>query len=278
MRGWVLLLGVAAMAATVGGPGGAAAQPAGRPQVAAHRGGALLWPENSLLAFRKALELGAHFLELDVHLSKDGQLVVIHDPALDRTTTGQGPVRERTLDELRLMRLKDTSGAVTSEALGTLDEVLELAAHARRRVLVEIKVDDRRQRYPGIEEKVLAALDRHLMAPFVVVMAFEAETWRRVLELRPGMLTCALYSPRMVGNRAGGMQAVVDEAKGAGVAFLGLQQALVTPDTLARTRAAGLKVGAWTVNDAAAIRQVVGAGVDVVISDRPDLALEIAGR
>ena len=64
--------------------------------VAAHRGGALLWPENSLLAFRNAVGLGADYLEFDVHLSKDGEVIVIHDPTLDRTTTGAGPVRERT--------------------------------------------------------------------------------------------------------------------------------------------------------------------------------------
>ena len=273
-----MLVGLVAIAATLAGPWTAAAQTGDRPQVAAHRGGALLWPENSLLAFRKALDLGAHFLEFDVHLTKDGQLVVIHDPTLERTTTGRGPVREHTLDELRLVRLKDGAGAVTTEAMPTLDEVLELAAHAKRRVLLEIKVDDRRQRYPGIEEKVLAALDRRTMAPFAVVMAFEAATWRRVLELRPGMLTAALYSPRAVENRNGGMAAVVAEAKAAGVAYLGLHQALVTPDAVGLARAAGLKVGAWTVNDDPAIRKVVAAGADVVISDRPDLALEIAGR
>ena len=277
MRAWVLLLGLAALAAVVG-PRLAEAQPAGGPQLAAHRGGSLLWPENSLLAFRKAVELGAHFLELDVHLSKDGHLVVIHDPTLDRTTTGKGPVRERTLDELRLVRLKDASGTVTPEGLATLDEVLELAAHAKRRVLVEIKVDDRRQRYPGIEEKVLAALDRYLMAPFVVIMGFEAETWRRVLELRPGMLTAALYSPGMVQRRPGGMQAVVDEAKAAGVAFLGLHQGLVTPETLAQARAAGLRVGVWTVNEPDAIKRFVAMGVDLVISDRPDLVKEALAK
>jgi glycerophosphoryl diester phosphodiesterase len=259
------------MAATLTGPRAAGAQPAGRPQIAAHRGGSLLWPENSLLAFRKSVELGVHYLEFDVHLTKDGELVVIHDPTLDRTTTGRGPVREQTLAELRLARLKDAQGAVTSEGMPTLDEVLELAAHAKRRLLLEIKVDDRRQRYPGIEEKVLAALDRRMMTPFTVVMAFEAETWRRVLELRPGMLTAALYSPRMVQNRPGGLAAVADEAKAAGVAFLGLHQALVTPDALALARARGFKVGAWTVNEPDAIRRIVEVGPDVVISDRPDL-------
>src|SRR3989338_4609079 len=81
--------------------------------LAAHRGGAQLWPENSLLAFRNAIALGADFLEFDVHLSKDGEVVVIHDPALERTTTGAGAVSDRTLAELRTLRLKGKGGKVT---------------------------------------------------------------------------------------------------------------------------------------------------------------------
>jgi glycerophosphoryl diester phosphodiesterase len=277
---WLLVgvaLGVALAGVAAGGPA-ASERPAARPAVAAHRGGALLWPENSLLAFRQALALGVTYLELDVHLSRDGHPVVIHDPTLDRTTSGRGPVRALGLDELRLVRLRDAAGTVTPEPLPTLDEVLELAAHARCRLLVEIKVDERRQRYPAVEETVLAALDRHGMTPFAVIMAFEAATWRRVLELRPGMLTAALYSPRMLEGRAGGLEGALAEARAAGVRVVGLHHALVTPDAVARARAAGLTVGAWTVNEAAAIRRVVEAGVDVVISDRPDLALEIARR
>src|SRR3989304_8217888 len=85
--------------------------------LAAHRGGAQLWPENSLFAFRNAIALGANFLEFDVHLSRDGQGVVIHDPTLERTTTGTGAVSDRTLAELRTLRLKDRGGKVTTEAL-----------------------------------------------------------------------------------------------------------------------------------------------------------------
>jgi len=130
------------------------------PLFAAHRGGAALWPENSLLAFRNALALGADFLELDVHLSRDDEVMVIHDATLDRTTDGSGPVRERTAAELRALHLKDR-GAPTAEPVPTLDEVVALAAAGQRQMLLEIKTDDRKRRYPGIEEKVMAVLDRH---------------------------------------------------------------------------------------------------------------------
>ena len=142
------------------------------PLFAAHRGGSLLWPENSLLAFRGAIGLGADYIELDVHLSGDGEVVVIHDATLSRTTTGWGPVRDRTLAALKALRLKDRGGAVLDEAIPTLGEVAAAAAEGRRRMLLEIKTDERGQRYPGIEEKVLAVLDRHGMTSSTVVMAF----------------------------------------------------------------------------------------------------------
>ena len=106
--------------------------------LAAHRGGSLLWPENSLLAFRNAIALGADFIEFDVHLSRDGEVVVIHDPTLERTTTGSGPVKDRTVAELKAVRLKDRAGALTEETVPTLDEVAAVAAQGKRRMLLEI--------------------------------------------------------------------------------------------------------------------------------------------
>jgi glycerophosphoryl diester phosphodiesterase len=246
--------------------------------VAAHRGGALLWPENSLLAFGRAAELEVAYLELDVHLTRDGHAVVLHDPTLDRTTTGTGPVRERTLAEVRALRLKDRAGAVTGEPVPTLEEVAALVARTRRQLLLEIKVDDRRQRYPAIEETVLGVLDRHGLEAATVLMAFERETWRRVRALRPGMRAGALHSPRTL--RAAGLDVAraVAQAREDGVAFLGLHHGLVDADAVRAAREAGLTLGAWTVNDPDALQRVVALGVNILITDRPDLGLEAARR
>src|SRR5512132_4150501 len=120
--------------------GSAVAQDKPATLLAAHRGGAALWPENSLLAFRNAIALGADFIEFDVHPSRDGELVVVHDPTLDRTTSGAGPVKDRTLAELKALRLKDRAGALTAESVPTLDEVVAVAAKGNARMLLEIKV------------------------------------------------------------------------------------------------------------------------------------------
>ena len=141
----------------------------------AHRGGAALWPENSLLAFKNAIAAGARLLEMDVHQAADGTVVVIHDPTLDRTTNGTGPVAAHTSAELRALRLRDTSGALTQEWVPTLAEVLALAAPVGVALLVEIKTpgpavqyvpseDGVRvtpgPRYEGLEQRILRIVPR----------------------------------------------------------------------------------------------------------------------
>ena len=254
------------------------AQSAPAPLFAAHRGGSLLWPENSLLAFRNAVRLGADYLEFDVHLSGDGEVVVIHDATLERTTTGRGPVRERSAAALKTLRLLDRAGAVLGESVPTLDEVAATAARGNRRMLVEIKVDERRRRYPGIEEKVFAILDRHGMAGSTVVMAFEPETWRRVRLLRPDIMAGALYSPRTLRTMGSTVSRELAEARKAGVGFVGLQQTLVDADTVAAARNAGMMLGVWTVNEPDALRHFIEQRVGILITDRPDLAKALLDR
>lgn len=275
MRALLLILALGGVATLFGGAS-ATAQGMVASFFAAHRGGSLLWPENSLLAFRNALALGADYLELDVHLSRDGEVMVIHDPTLDRTTTGSGPVRERSQAELGALRLKDRSGAVTAEPIPTLDQAVALAAAGKRQMLLEIKTDEQRRRYPGIEEKVLAILDRHRFTPFAIVMAFEAETWRRIRQLRPGARAGALYSARTLP--ATGVTLEFQSLRLAGVTFVGLQQTLVSAEVARDARLAGLTLGVWTVNERDAIERFLAEGVSIVITDRPDLAKAALGR
>ena len=263
------------MLAVIAGSAGAQDKPA--TLLAAHRGGALLWPENSLLAFRNAVALGADFIEFDVHLSKDGEVVVIHDPTLDRTTTGSGPVKDRTVAELKALRLKDRTGAVTEETVPTLDEVVGgggagQAPHAPR----DQGRTRRSARYPGIEEKVLAILDRHGMAGSTVVMAFEAPTWRRVRELRPDVATCALYSARTLARHVAGGRAR-DAARG-GRALHRRRAHRGGRGGGGAGAAAGIGLGAWTVNDAAAMKRLIDAGAAILITDQPDVAKTLLGR
>ncbi len=251
---------------------------ASRPLVAAHRGGALLWPENSLTAYRNALALGVDYVETDVHLTADGEVVVLHDPTLERTTTGRGAVREARRAALAGIRLKAGDGSATDEPVPTLVQLLDLLGPARAGLLLEIKVDDRGQRYPGIEEKVLAMVRERGLGARTLVMAFERDTVRRVRELDPTMRTVLLIGRGQVERERVWPAASVRWAVGLGAAAVGFNHRLIDPDVVAAAREARLTLAAWTVNEEADIRRVIGLGADIIISDRPDLALRVAGR
>ena len=249
-----------------------------RVAVAAHRGGALLWPENSLLAYRSAIALGVDYLETDVHLTADGEVVVLHDPTLDRTTTGHGAVRDVKAADLVAVRLKAADGTVTTEPVPTLAQLLDLIKPSSVRLLLEIKVGPGRQRYPGIEEKALALVRQRALHDRVVIMAFEAPTIVRVRELEPSARTTLLVSRTRVDRDRVPAREAVKWAKAAGATDLGIDFRALDADVVADGRAAGLRVAAWTVNEEADIRRVLALGADVVISDRPDLAKRLAAE
>jgi glycerophosphoryl diester phosphodiesterase len=245
--------------------------------VAAHRGGALLWLENSLLAFRKALALGVDALEFDLHLTADGEVVVIHDPTLDRTTSGTGAVRETTLATLAPIRLKTLDGMVTAERIPTLAEVLDLAAPSPVELLPEIKVGPDRQRYPGIEEKVLALLRSRGVLGRAIIQAFQPETISRLRTLEPTVRTMLLVGRGQI-ERAGAAPAdAVEWARAVGATELGVDHRIIDRSLATAAGIAGLRLSAWTVNEEVDIRRMLDLGVGVVMSDRPDLVRRALG-
>ncbi len=246
--------------------------------VAAHRGGAALWPENSLLAFRSALALGVDALELDLHLTADGEVVVLHDPSLDRTSTGTGAVRDLKLADLAAVRLKTREGAVTAERVPTFAQVLDLVAPTSAELLPEIKVDANRQRYDGIEEKVLALIRARGLLSRTTIQAFQVETIRRLRELEPKARTMLLVARGGVERGRARPAEAVRRARELGATDLGMNHRLIDTDVMSAARAAGIRVAAWTPNEEADIRRMVDLGVDMVMSDRPDLAKRLMGR
>src|SRR6266545_1980127 len=127
----------------------------GRLWVVGHRGAMGYCPENTLASFERGLELGADWIEMDVHLSKDGELVVIHDETLDRTTNGHGYVHDHTLRDLQSL------DAGKGEHIPSLDEVLEWAQS--KPAILDIEIKNAPLYYDGIERKVVDALDKHAM-------------------------------------------------------------------------------------------------------------------
>jgi glycerophosphoryl diester phosphodiesterase len=255
------------------------------PQYVAHRGGAARWPENSLTAFRGAIGAGTRLLELDVHLTADGEVAVIHDPTLERTTSGRGPVARCTAADLRRARIRGPDGVITEDCVPTLTEVLALAAPAGVGLLIEIKtpgpaVTYERQgdriarvpgpRYEGLEKKVLDAIVAAGCAERCVIMAFNPAVVAQVRTLAPEQPTTLLVDRHLTEAGVRPLEAV-EWARAAGVSFLGLHHSLCDRTVVEAAHRARIAVGVFTVNDAATRDRMVAAGVDVIITDRPEL-------
>jgi len=256
----------------------------------AHRGGAAQWPENSLTAFRNAIALGARVLELDVHLTADGVVAVIHDPTLDRTTSGHGPVGRATAADLQSARLRGRDGVLTDDHVPTLEEVLALAAPAGVTMLVEIKTPgqdvryERRgehavavpgPRYEGLERKVLDALRGAGMVERAYVMAFNPAVLAEVRALAPTQATTLLVDRRHVVDSGARPVDTVTWATDARANFLGMHYSLCDASVVEAAHRAKIAVGVFTVNDEATMRTLAGIGVDVIISDRADLVTRL---
>jgi len=260
-----------------------------RPLIVAHRGGAGLAPENTLDAFANSLELGVEAVELDVHLSKDGVPVVIHDPSLEKTTDGKGFVENFTLGELKSfnagVRFKgslDTAIARDTtkdgkeiQRIPTLEEVLDLIKR-RVKLQLEIKVREDGSRYPGIEGKVIEALRKHDIVNRTVLLSFDFPTLREAKEREPGLQTCALLGGRYLNAMLPrGVSAIADEMASLKVEYAGIDERRYTPALLEGLRTRGYRVGVWTVNDESRMRYFIQQGVDFITTDRPDVLMKI---
>ena len=240
-------------------------------EIASHRGGAFLWPENSLLAFRNALALPAEQLELDVHLSADGEPVVIHDATLDRTTDASGPVGARRLEELRQVRLKGTGG----ETVPTLAEAAAMVREAGRVLRLEIKADGEGRPYPGIFARCAAVLDGLGMRRRTVLMSFQPLTVAEAAASGGFLRRVLLIEARPW--RGLGASGAIALCRACGAEELGLPIPEWDAAAVTALRGAGLGVSAWGTNHADSIRRGLALGMDVIATDDPPLALALRG-
>lgn len=160
----------------------------------AHRGCSQRYPENTLLAYEKAIELkNLTGIELDIQLTKDGELVVIHDEKVDRTTEGTGYVRDFTLAELK--RLHIYAGENPSQTIPTMGEVFELiGARLKSGMKLNIELKNSNYPYPGMEEKILDMVAKRGVEDAIVYSSFSAKSMERIKELNPYAETAILDS------------------------------------------------------------------------------------
>lgn len=238
-------------------------------QIASHRGGGLLWPENSARAFRETSRLAVEQAECDVHLTRDGEVVVMHDTTLNRTSDGTGRVADIDLADLRRLRVKGTEG----EAPPTLAEYLAILAPSPVAPRIEIKADDRRRAYPGIVGKTLALLDAAGQRRRSWIIGFQADT---VAEAQAaGGLAGVAWLLELATLRDIGIPGMLAVARTHGFPELGMAESAIDAEMLAACRGAGLRLGTWGANHAPSIRRMLELGVDVFATDDPLLALRL---
>ncbi len=231
-------------------------------KVWAHRGASAYAPENTLPAFQKAIELGADGVELDVHLSRDGEVMVCHDDTVERCTGQKGKVRKMTCAELKALDCSYIFPAFQGVRMPTLREVYELIAPTSLTVNVELKPATPLD--IGLERKCIALAEEFGMTERVIYSSFHFARLRRLRLLDPDLPTALLYEKwkslliRPLNHRA--RSAMHPE-------FVDMFRR----EAVERIHRSGQKVNVWTVNEPEDVRRLAALGVDAIITNKPDL-------
>ena len=235
-------------------------------EIWAHRGASGYAPENTLEAFRKAAEMKADGVELDIQLTKDGELVVIHDERVNRVSDGNGYVRDFTYEELRKLDVSRPMPSYGTVHIPTLAQVLEELKPTGMVVNIECKTGI--IFYPELEEKMVRLVKDMGMTERIWCSSFNHESVLKVQKLCPEMKTGFLVSDVIAD--------VADYVKRYGVHALHPPvHHMQEEGLLDRCRQKGIAVHIWTVNDKAQMRRFAAAGADAVITNYPDVAAEV---
>jgi glycerophosphoryl diester phosphodiesterase len=240
------------------------------PLIIAHRGDSAHRPENTLASFASALEVGADIVELDVQLTKDARLAVIHDPTVDRTTDGTGPVRELTLQELRALSAGYPArfgSAYAGERVPTLEEVLGFLK-GRARALIEIKresISDDAQ--GGVEALCVEAVRRAHMSGDVALISFDARALVRCRELGPEVKRGHIFHRATADEVVAGARAVECD-------LVMPEKAMLSDELVRLAKQARLNVATWVVDEPAELRSLLRYDLFAVGTNRPGVLLE----
>lgn len=236
------------------------------PWVIAHRGASGHAPENTLAAFERAVELGATFIETDLHLTRDARFVAIHDRTLERTTNGRGAVRDFTLAQLRELEAGLWyDRKYMGERIPTIEEILAFGRNHDVVFYLELKYEAAW----GMHHALVGALRNPEDAARTIVISFDPGTLEGLRKLDASIMTGLLTEenhPDAVGA-----------ALGVGARQLCPRSSLITPEMVEQAHRSDLHVATWTVNRPEEMRSVMAAGVDGVMTDFPDLLLAAIG-
>ncbi|MBO8163295.1 MAG: glycerophosphodiester phosphodiesterase [Brevibacillus sp.] len=231
-----------------------------RPLIFAHRGASARNPENTLEAFRAAIRLGADGIELDVQLTSDLEVVVIHDPWLERTTDGLGLVQKHTFAELRRLSAgKWFHPRFRAARIPSLREVLELVESTRLQLIVELKNFFVPQ--PGLEKRVIELIRLYKMEDRVVISSFNFNSLLEIKALAPAIRTALLYIGQLREPWTIAQQYQTEQ--------LHVPKEELTPSLIQQAHRHGLEVIGWTINKPQTILKLKKLGIDGIITNYP---------
>ena len=242
-----------------------------KPVIWAHRGASGYEPENTLASFAKAVELGADGIELDIQLTKDGQLVVLHDELINRTSTGTGLVNDYTLSELRSFDFSFPKKFPGHKKLPipTMEEVFALIRPTNLIINIELKTGI--LFYPGIEQKILDMTRAFGMEDRVIYSSFNHYTIRSIRQMNPEAKTALLFQDGFID--------VPEYAKQMGVDALHPEIYIIRyPGFMGKCAQLGLDVNTWTVNKEEYMRLCCEYGVNAIITNYPDRARKVVNE
>lgn len=233
----------------------------------AHRGFSGKYPENTMLAFKKAVEAGADGIELDVHFSKDGKLVIIHDELIDRTTDGKGFVCDYTFDELRQFDASaGFTGVYGTNRIPSLREYFEFTAPIDG-FITNIELKTGVNEYPGIEKAVLDMIDEFDLQDRMIISSFNHYSVMRTKEINP-QIKCGFLEASWILD----FGAYADNYS---VECIHPMSCTLTSDTVKEMKAHGICINTWTVNNEDEVKRLNSLGVDAVIGNYPDMAKRV---
>jgi glycerophosphoryl diester phosphodiesterase len=229
--------------------------------VTAHRGASGLAPENTIAAFQKAMEYKADFSELDVTMTKDGELILLHDDTLQQTTNDSGNVWDFTLSELKKLDAGSWFGAdFVGEHLPTLAEVIDLV-NGKMKLNIEIKISGRE---PGIADKVVETVRHKNFSNQCIITSFDSSAITRVMKIAPEIPAGLIFSNDPAESIFEGKWSI-----------LSAKHKIVDADFMNKARAAGKEVHVWTVNKEDDMKRFIDLGVDGIITNFPNRLVEV---
>ena len=235
------------------------------PKIQAHRGASAYLPENTLEAFALAVEQGADGIELDIHLTKDGEIVVAHDERLERVSDGVGFVKDYTLAELKAMNFNKLFPELSVCRIPTLGEVYHLMKQTEMTINVELKTT--KFPYAELPKKLIALEREYSISEQIIYSSFNHYSLAALKRLEPSAKIGLLYSTAMIDPwvYANYVSAYAIHPNYAVIAAF--------PETAAFCHENGIAVNVWTVDDPKTIACMIHYGVDTIITNKPDIAL-----